>query len=67
MGFLHSYHLSLFVVVFSLGSSPFPIHPFLVCKVASVIASLRNVAIPGVSSLMGFPRYGLILEIIGRS
>ena len=55
MGFLHSYHLDLFVVVFSLGSSPIPIHPFLVCKMAYVIASLWSMDIPGVSSLMGFP------------
>ena len=40
MGFLHSYHLGLLVVVFVLGSSPVPICPFLVCKTSSVIASL---------------------------
>jgi hypothetical protein len=56
MGFLHSYHLDLFVVVFVLGSSPVPIRPFLVCKMGSVIASLRSVGILGVSSFMGFPQ-----------
>jgi hypothetical protein len=56
MGFLHSYHLGLLVVVFVLGSSPVPICPFLVCKMGSVIASLQSVAIPCVSSFMGIPR-----------
>jgi hypothetical protein len=56
MGFLHSYHLCLLVVVFVLGSSPVPIRPFLICKMGSVIASLQYVSIPGVSSFMGFPR-----------
>jgi hypothetical protein len=56
MGFLHYYHLSLFVVIFVLGSSPVPIHPFPVCKIAYVIASLWYLAIPGVSYFMGFPR-----------
>jgi hypothetical protein len=40
MGFLHSYHLGLLVVVFVLGYSPVPIRPFLVCKMVSVIAPL---------------------------
>jgi hypothetical protein len=56
MGFLRSYHLGLLVVVFVLGSSPVPIHPFLVCKMGSVVASLWSVAIPSVSSFMGFTR-----------
>jgi hypothetical protein len=56
MGFLHSYHLGLLVVIFFLGSSPVPIRPFLICKTGSVITSLQSVAIPGVSSFMGFPR-----------
>jgi hypothetical protein len=56
MGFLHSYHLGLFVVVFALGSSPVPIRPFLVFKMASVISPLLSVAIPSVPSLMGFPQ-----------
>jgi hypothetical protein len=55
MSFLHSYHLILFMVVFAWGSSHIPIRPFLVCKMASVIASLWSVAIPGVSSFMGSP------------
>jgi hypothetical protein len=56
IGSLHSYHLVFLVVVFVLGSSPVPIRPFLVCKMGYVIASLQSVAIPGVSSFMGFPR-----------
>jgi hypothetical protein len=70
MGFLHSYHLGLFVVVFVLGSSPVPIRPFLVCNKGSVIASLRSVAILGVSSFMGFPQlqahpnnHGLLIKV----
>jgi len=55
MGFLHSYHLGLLVVVFVLGSSPVPIRPFLVCNMGTVIASLRSMSIPGISSFMGFP------------
>jgi hypothetical protein len=56
MGFLHSYHLGLFVVVFALGSSPVPILPSLVFMMAFVIAPLLSVAILGASSLMGFPQ-----------
>jgi hypothetical protein len=56
MGFLHSYHLGLLVVVFVLDSSPISIRPFPVCKMGFVIASLEFVVIPGVSSFMGFPR-----------
>jgi hypothetical protein len=56
MGFLHSYHLGLFVVVFVLGSSLVPIPPFLVCRMGSVIASHRSVVVSGVSSFMVFHR-----------
>jgi hypothetical protein len=56
MGFLHSYHLGLFVVVFALGSPPVPILPSLVCMMAFVISPLLSMAIPGASSLMGFPQ-----------
>jgi hypothetical protein len=55
MVFLHSYHLNLLMVGFVLGSSPVPIRPFLVCKMTSVISSLQSMAIPGVSSFIGFP------------
>jgi hypothetical protein len=56
MGFLHSYHLGLFVVVFALGSSLVPIRPSLVFMMASVIVPFLSVAILGASSLMGFPQ-----------
>jgi hypothetical protein len=70
MGFIHSYQLDLLVVVFVLGSSPIPIRPFLVSKMGSVVASFQPVAIPGVSSFMGFPQlrarpnnHGLIIKV----
>jgi hypothetical protein len=70
MGFLHSFHLGLLVVVFVLGSSPVPICPFLVCKMGSIVASLWSVAILGVSSFMGFPQlrshpknYGPLIKV----
>jgi hypothetical protein len=52
MGFLHSYHLGLFAVVFFLGSSPVPIRPFLVSKMGSGFSLVCGY----VSSFMGFPR-----------
>jgi hypothetical protein len=56
MGFLHSYHLSLSVVVFALGSPPIPICTSLVFTMASIVSPLLSVDIPGASSLMGFPQ-----------
>jgi hypothetical protein len=56
MGFLHSYHLVLLVVVFFLGSPLVLIRPFLICKTESVISSLQFVVVLGVSYFMEFPQ-----------
>jgi hypothetical protein len=47
-----------------------PICPFLVCKMGSIVASLWSMAIPSVSSFMGFPwlqahpsNHGLLIKV----
>jgi hypothetical protein len=55
LGILHSYHLDLILVVLVLNSSSVSIHPFLVCRMASIIASVRSMDISNVSYFMGFP------------